>query len=78
MRRTADTLAWIGRLLTSMRTWWSCKKQKKISPRVSNPLPLWAQEEASPVNGVQASNDKCCTKSATGLSLGLGREAGWY
>ena len=36
---------------------------KKKSPRVSNPLPLLAQEEASPVNGMWASDDKCSTKA---------------
>ena len=40
----------------------------KKTPRVPNPLPLLVQEEASPVNGIWASDVKCCTKAGIQFS----------
>ena len=41
---------------------------KKKLPRVSNPQPLSAQEEASPVNGVQVSADESCSRAGVQFS----------
>ena len=43
--------------------WQVVKKTYKKSPRESNPLPLLAQEEASPMHGMQISADETYSRA---------------